>query len=335
MTTPKRPKATFPATRLRRLRRSPSLRKLIRETQLSPSQLVLPLFVQEGLKSPQAVTSMPGVVRHSLDSLKTVARQAQALGIGAVLLFGLPKKKDAKGSGADARNGIIQKAIGVVKKAAPRLVVMTDVCLCEYTNHGHCGILKKHRVDNDLTLRRLNRVAVSHVRAGADLVAPSAMMDGQVRAIRAGLDQAGFPQLPIMAYAAKYASGFYGPFREAADSAPSFGNRSDYQMDPPNLEEALREVALDIEEGADIVMVKPAMSYLDVVRAAKERFHWPTAAYQVSGEYAMVKAAGARGWIDEKRVLKELVISMRRAGADLIVTYAALDLARWLKPKKD
>ena len=325
--------AAFPETRLRRLRRTPQLRRLVQESRWAPAQLVLPCFVKEGLTRPEAIPSMPGIVRHSLKSLSAEARRAEALGIGSVLLFGLPRRKDARGSQADADGGVIQQAVRAIKRAASRLTVITDVCLCEYTDHGHCGVLRGRVVDNDATLARLAAIAVSHVQAGADLVAPSAMMDGQVRAIRRALDAAGFEGTPIMAYAAKYASAFYGPFREAAASAPRFGDRQGYQMDPPNLEEALREVALDIEEGADIVMVKPAMAYLDVVRAVKERFHWPTAAYQVSGEYAMIKAAAARGWLDETRALQEQVLAMRRAGADLIITYAALAIARPLNSR--
>ena len=346
--------ASFPAVRLRRLRRTPQLRRLMQESRLTAAQLVLPVFVKAGLARPEPIPSMPGVVRHSLASLAAEAKRAAALGVSSLLLFGLPRRKDARGSQADATDGIIQQAVRAVRRAAPGLIVMTDVCLCEYTSHGHCGILQKDAVAparggptgtpfgrgttrpswlvaNDATLERLAAIAVSHARAGADLVAPSAMMDGQVRAIRRALDAAGFEETPIMAYAAKYCSAFYGPFREAADSAPKAGDRRGYQMDPPNLEEALREVALDIEEGADVVMVKPAFAYLDVVRAVKERFHWPTAAYQVSGEYAMVKAAAARGWLDEDRAQRELLLALRRAGADLLITYDALRVATALK----
>ena len=340
--------AGFPSLRLRRVRRTPQLRRLVQESRLTPAQLILPVFVKEGLKNPEPVASMPGVVRHSLTTVAQAARQAQRLGIGAILLFGIPRKKDARGSQADAADGIIQRAARAIKQAAPTLPLITDVCLCEYTDHGHCGILvgfgqrngpnhapgrRAGQVDNDATLERLAAIALSHAQAGADLVAPSAMMDGQVRAIRQTLDARGFEDVPVMAYAAKYCSAFYGPFREAADSAPRSGDRKGYQMDPPNLEEALREVALDIEEGADIVMVKPALAYLDVVRAVKERFHWPTAVYQVSGEYAMVKAAAARGWLDEGRVRRELALAMRRAGADLLITYDAMNLARELCQK--
>ena len=326
--------ARFPKTRLRRLRQAPALRRLVEESSLTPAQLVLPVFVKEGLKKPEQIPSMPGVVRHSLKSLAVEAARAQQLGLGGLLVFGLPRAKDAAGRGADAADGIVQQAIRAIKQAAPGLAVMSDVCLCEYTDHGHCGILKNRLVDNDATLARLAAVAVSHARAGADLVAPSAMMDGQVRAIRRALDAAGFAETPIMAYAAKYASAFYGPFREAACSAPAFGDRRGYQMNPANVEEALREVALDIEEGADLVMVKPTLAYLDVVRAVKERFHWPTACYQVSGEYAMVKAAAARGWLDEPRATRELALAARRAGADLLITYAAAALAAALRNER-
>ncbi len=321
----------FPAVRPRRLRRTPQLRRLVRESRLTPAQLVLPCFVKEGLTRPEAIPSMPGVVRHSLKSLAAEARQAQRLGIGSILLFGLPRRKDARGSQADAAEGIVQQAVRAVKAAASALTVITDVCLCEYTDHGHCGILRGTHVQNDATLARLAAIAVSQARAGADVVAPSAMMDGQVRAVRRALDAAGFTETPILAYAAKYASAFYGPFRDAAASAPQRGDRQGYQMDPANVEEALREVALDIEEGADLVMVKPALAYLDVLRAVKERFHWPTAAYHVSGEYAMLKAAAARGWLDEDRATRELVTAMRRAGADLIITYAARRVAQQLQ----
>ncbi|MBI4227750.1 MAG: porphobilinogen synthase [Candidatus Omnitrophica bacterium] len=320
----------YPATRLRRLRRTPALRRLVQESAWSAGNLVLPCFVKEGLAQPEPIPSMPGVVRHSLKSLASAAKEAQALGLGGVLLFGLPRRKDAQGRGADAADGIVQQGVRAIKRAAPGLAVMTDVCLCEYTDHGHCGILRGRSVANDATLKRLAAIAVSQARAGADLVAPSAMMDGQVRAIRRALDAAGFADTPIMAYAAKYCSAFYGPFREAAASAPAFGDRRGYQMSPANREEALREVALDIEEGADLVMVKPASAYLDVIRAVKERFHWPTACYQVSGEYAMLKAAAARGWVDEARATDELLTAMRRAGADLLITYSAVTVARRL-----
>ena len=320
----------WPITRLRRLRATPQLRALVRESNFTAAQLILPCFVKEGAKKPEPIASMPGVVRHSLKSLAEEARRAEKLGIGAVLLFGIPAKKDSYGSQADDESGIVQEAVRAVKRAAPKLAVITDVCLCEYTDHGHCGILKEKQVDNDSTLKRLAAVALSHAKAGADMVAPSAMMDGQVRAIRGTLDENGYEHLPILAYAAKYSSAFYGPFRDAADSTPQFGDRTAYQMDPHNVDEALREVALDIEEGADIVMVKPALAYLDVVRVIKERFHWPLAIYQVSGEYAMVKAAAARGWIDGQRAFKELVTSARRAGADLVITYEAMALAKQL-----
>ena len=342
-------RAAFPQVRLRRLRQMPNLRQLIQESHLTAAQLVLPLFVKEGARRQEPVPSMPGAVRQTLQSVVATAQRAQTLGIGALLLFGLPRRKDARGSQADAEGGIIQQAVRRIKQAAPGITVISDVCLCEYTDHGHCGIIGAWhhvqkgaghlagcpQVDNDATLERLAAIAVSHAKAGADLVAPSAMMDGQVRAIRRALDLAGFEKTPIMAYAAKYASAFYGPFREAADCTPQFGDRRGYQMPPANLEEALREVALDIEEGADIVMVKPALAYLDVVRAVKERFHWPTAAYQVSGEYAMLKAATERGWLDEARAVQETLVAMRRAGADLIITYYAVEAATQLQASRD
>jgi porphobilinogen synthase len=318
----------FPAYRPRRLRRSEALRRLVRETRVVAEQLVQPLFVVPGRGVERPVASMPGVAQLSVDRAAEEARALADLGVPAVLLFGVPEKKDARGSGATDPDGIIPRALRAIREAAPGLVLVTDVCLCEYTDHGHCGVVRGGDVDNDPTLELLAAEALAHARAGADMVAPSDMMDGRVGAIRAALDGAGFAQLPIMAYAAKFASAFYGPFRDAAESAPQFGDRRSYQMDPANADEALREVALDIEEGADIVMVKPALPYLDVVRRVKERFGYPVAAYQVSGEYAMVKAAAERGWLDEARVVEESLTAIRRAGADVIITYFAKDVAR-------
>ena len=323
----------FPQYRPRRLRSSPALRRLVRETRLSPDQLVLPLFVRTGRKVRQPVKSMPGVFQLSVDELLIEARRALTAGVPAVLLFGLPATKDEKASGAYARNGIVQQAVRALKKELPELLVITDVCLCEYMSHGHCGLVdRKHgRILNDPSLKLLARAAVSHAEAGADLVAPSDMMDGRIRAIRSALDAGGFEEMPILSYAAKFASAYYGPFREAAESAPHFGDRRSYQMDGANAEEALREVALDIQEGADMVMVKPALAYLDILYRVKSTFGLPTAAYAVSGEYSMIKAAGANGWIDEKAVMMESLLGMRRAGADLIITYAAIEAAGWLK----
>jgi porphobilinogen synthase len=319
---------------MRRLRRTQSLRQLVRETALDPGDFVYPLFVGHGAGVKDEIESMPGVYRWSPDMLAAEVREIEALGIGGVMLFGLPATKDPIGVENFASNGIVQQSIAAIKAAVPKLLTITDVCLCEYTDHGHCGVLGEHEhaheVDNDATLPVYQQVALSHARAGADMVAPSGMMDGQVAAIRAALDAGGFEQTPIMAYAAKFASGFYGPFREAADSAPQFGDRRAYQMDPANGREALREVALDLAEGADIVMIKPALSYLDVIRQARDRFDAPIAAYNVSGEYAMVKAAGRNGWIDEQRVTLEVLTGIKRAGADIIVTYHAKDAARWL-----
>jgi len=319
--------APFPAHRLRRLRRSDALRRLVRETRIATEQLVQPLFVVPGAGVERPVPSMPGIAQYSVDRLAEHCRLLADVGVRSVLLFGVPDRKDARGSAALDANGVIPQALQAIRGAAPSLVRMTDVCLCEYTDHGHCGIVRDRRVDNDATLEVLAAEAVAHARAGADLVAPSDMMDGRVGAIRAALDGAGFAELPIMAYAAKYASALYGPFRDAAESTPAFGDRRDYQMDPPNAEEALREVAHDIAEGADIVMVKPALPYLDVIRRVKDRFGYPVAAYQVSGEYAMIKAAAANGWIDESRVVEETVTAIRRAGADVVITYFARDLA--------
>ena len=329
------PVGQFPAYRPRRLRQSPVLRQLVRETQLNAGQLVLPLFVRSGRKLRRPIAAMPGVFQLSPDELLREAARAHELGVPAVLLFGIPDRKDAKASGAYAANGIVQQAVRLLKKNLPQLLVITDVCLCEYMEHGHCGIVRSGKsgasILNDPTLKLLARTAASHVQAGADMVAPSDMMDGRVRAIRAELDRLGFLETPIMSYAAKFASAFYGPFREAAESTPKFGDRRSYQMDPANASEALREVALDIQEGADIVMVKPALAYLDILYRVKAEFGYPTAAYAVSAEYSMVKAAGAKGWIDERAVTLESLLAMRRAGADILITYAAVDAARWLK----
>ncbi len=321
----------FPAVRLRRLRRTPALRELVQETRLSVKDFIYPLFIVEGHGIRQEIESMPGQYRWSLDLLPAEVEAVARLGIRAVLLFGIPERKDEVGSGAWAEDGIIQRAVRVIKGLVPDLTVICDVCLCEYTSHGHCGVVRDGYVQNDETLELLARTAVSQAAAGADIVAPSDMMDGRVGAIRRALDEAGFGQVAIMAYSAKYASAFYGPFREAAGSAPQFGDRRAYQMDPPNVREALREVELDIGEGADIVMVKPALAYLDVIRAVRQRFDHPLAAYNVSGEYAMVKAAARNGWLDERRVTLEVLYGIKRAGADLIITYHAKDAARWLK----
>ena len=317
--------------RLRRLRGTEALRRLVRETRLSPEEFVYPLFVVSGSGVRNAIPSMPGQHQLSLDQLPAEAAELRSLGIPAVLLFGIPPAKDEQGSGAYAGDGIVQQAVRALKQADAELLVITDVCLCEYTSHGHCGVVKEGEVDNDATLPLLARTALSQAQAGADVVAPSAMMDGQVAAIRQALDEGGFPYIPIMAYAAKYASAFYGPFREAAESAPQFGDRRGYQMDPPNAREALQEIEEDIAEGADIVMVKPALAYLDVLARARERFDLPLAAYNVSGEYAMIKAAAANGWLDERRVTLEVLTAIKRAGADIIITYHAKEAARWLQ----
>jgi len=321
---------SFPVVRMRRLRKTEALRRMVRETRLSVDRLVLPLFVRPGEGVRRPIASMPGNFQCSADELVADCREAAGLGIPAVLLFGIPSSKDAEGSEGYAADGIVQQATRAVKEALPDLVVITDVCLCEYTDHGHCGVIRDGEVDNDATLELLARMAISHVEAGADVVAPSDMMDGRVGSIRAALDDEGFENVPIMAYAAKYASSFYGPFRDAAESPPQFGDRRGYQMDPANGDEALREVALDIDEGADIVMVKPALAYLDVIWRVKEAFGMPVAAYNVSGEFAMVKAAAANGWIDERAVALEILTSIRRAGADILITYFAKDAARWL-----
>jgi porphobilinogen synthase len=324
--------------RLRRLRGTEAIRRLVRETRLSPEDFVYPLFVVHGTGVRNEIPSMPGQHQLSLDQLPAEAQELRSLGIGAVLLFGIPASKDEEGSEAYAADGIVQRAVRALKQAAPDLLVITDVCLCEYTSHGHCGIVREGEVDNDATLPLLARTAISHAQAGADMVAPSAMMDGQVAAIRQALDEAGFGQTPIMAYSAKYASAFYGPFREAAESAPQFGDRRGYQMDPPNAREALREIESDIAEGADIVMVKPALAYLDVLARARQRLDLPAgrhgvplAAYNVSGEYAMIKAAAANGWLDERGVALEVLTAIKRAGADVIITYHAKEAARWLQ----
>jgi porphobilinogen synthase len=319
------------ARRLRRLRRTAGIRALVRETRLSSEQLVYPLFVCDGQGIRRDVGSMPGVFQLSVDEAVRECEAARADGVPAVLLFGLPAIKDERGSGAHDPHGPVQEAVSTIKRVVPDMVVVTDVCLCEYTSHGHCGLLEDGEIANDATVQRLARVALSHAVAGADIVAPSDMMDGRVRAIRSALDDGGFEHVAIMSYAAKYCSGFYGPFREAADSAPQFGDRRSHQMDPANAEEALREVALDIEEGADIVMVKPAMPYLDVLWRVKDRFAHPTAAYQVSGEYSMIKAAAGNGWIDEERAMVESLTAIRRAGADMIITYFARAAARVLR----
>jgi porphobilinogen synthase len=321
----------FPVFRPRRLRQSPALRRLVCETRLSVEQLVLPLFARSGRKVRIPIGSMPGVFQLSPDEVLREAARVHALGVPAVLLFGIPDKKDAKASGAYARNGIVQQTVRLLKKELPELLVITDVCLCEYMEHGHCGIVSHGKILNDPSLKPLAQTAASHAEAGADIVAPSDMMDGRVAAIRAALDKNGFIDTPIMSYAAKFASAFYGPFREAAESAPKFGDRRSYQMDAANANEAMREVALDIQEGADIVMVKPALAYLDLIRRVKTEFGYPTAAYAVSGEHAMIKAAAAKGWIDERAVTLESLLAMRRAGADILITYAAADAAKWLK----
>ena len=320
----------FPVHRPRRLRKSETIRKMVRETCLSPDDFIYPLFVTYGKNVRKEIKSMPGCFQESVDGIVKHAKEVYSLGIPSVLLFGIPEHKDETGSGAYDPHGGVQKAISAIKNKVPGLYVITDVCMCEYTSHGHCGIIEGGDVKNDPTLELLAREAVSHARAGADMVAPSDMMDGRVEAIRSALDEKGFPELPIMSYAAKYASAFYGPFREAADSTPQFGDRRSYQMDPANRREALKEVALDIEEGADIVMVKPAMTYLDIISDVKESFDLPVAAYNVSGEYSVIKAAAKLGWIDEERAMMEVLTSIKRAGADLILTYFAKEAAKVL-----
>ena len=322
----------FPSYRPRRLRANPTIRSMVRETTLSAADLIYPIFVKPGSGKRDEISSMPGQYQLSLDMLPAEIDELKALGVPAVILFGLPSVKDEVGSEAYDEHGIVQEAIRAIKAHDPDFYVITDVCMCEYTSHGHCGILDDRGcVINDVTIELLAKEAVTHAEAGADMVAPSDMMDGRVAAIRAALDAEGYQDIPIMAYSVKYASGYYGPFRDAADSAPAFGDRQGYQMDPANAEEGLREAALDIEEGADIVMVKPALAYMDMIRRVKDEFGWPTAAYNVSGEYAMVKAAAANDWIDEKRVVLETLTGFKRAGADLILTYHAKDAARWLR----
>jgi porphobilinogen synthase len=316
--------------RPRRLRRTEALRAMVRETRVHPTGFVAPLFVRSGRNVREPIHSLPGQMRFSPDELQREVESLLGLGVAAVLLFGLPDAKDAAATGAYADDGIVQQAVRDLRRRHPALVIMTDVCACGYTDHGHCGIVVGGEVDNDATLDLLARTAVSHAAAGADVVAPSAMMDGQVAAIREALDAAGFAEVAIMAYAAKHASAFYGPFREAAASAPAFGDRRGYQMDPANVREALREIRLDVDEGADLIMVKPALAYLDVIRAARDATDLPVAAYWVSGEYAMLKAAAANGWLDERAAVLEVLTALRRAGADIIITYAAADAARWL-----
>jgi porphobilinogen synthase len=321
---------SFPRTRLRRLRRTETLRAMVRETRLDRSDLVLPCFVVEGSGVREPVASMPGVHRHSVDQLVLEAKAVADVGVPAVILFGIPATKDARGSGADAAGGIAQRAVAALRREVPDLVVITDVCLCEYTDHGHCGIVEGAHVVNDASVERLAAAALSHARAGADVVAPSDMMDGRVGAIRSTLDAHGFQDVAILAYAAKFASAYYGPFREAAESAPAFGDRRSYQMDPPNRREALREMRLDLEEGADVLMVKPALPYLDVLAEARREFDVPLAAYHVSGEYAMIRAAAERGWLDGERAMDEALLAIKRAGADWILTYAAKEVAERL-----
>jgi len=321
---------SFPRDRLRRLRGTETLRRMVRETRVTRDDLVLPLFVVEGTGVREPIASMPGVHRFSVDQLVDEAKRVADLGVPAVILFGIPARKDARGTGADAADGIVQRAVTAIKEAGTELCVITDVCLCEYTDHGHCGIVDGDTVVNDPSVSRVASTALSHARAGADVVAPSDMMGGRVAAIRTLLDDRGFEEVPIMAYAAKYASAFYGPFREAAESTPRFGDRRAYQMDPPNRREALREMRADLEEGADILMVKPALAYLDVIADARRELDVPIAAYHVSGEYAMIKAAAERGWIDGDRAMSEALVSIKRAGADIILTYAAADLAERL-----
>ena len=320
----------FPEYRPRRMRQNELFRAMVRETRMSSSQLIYPLFVQPGKGVKDEISSMPGVFRFSVDELVKEAKECVALGVKSVILFGLPESKDAMGSGAHSKDGIIQRAIKELKSKVPGLMVVTDVCMCEYTDHGHCGVIVDGDVDNDSTLELLAKTALSHAMAGADMVAPSDMMDGRVAEIRATLDENNFSHIPIMAYSVKYASGFYGPFREAADGAPQFGDRRSYQMDPANVREAFREATLDVEEGADIIMVKPAVAYLDIISKMRDEFDLPIAAYHVSGEYAMIKAAALNGWIDEKQVMEETLLSIHRAGADIIITYYAKEMAKLL-----
>jgi len=323
---------SYPTHRPRRLRRNEALRSLVRETRLTTANLIYPMFVCPGAKVRQEVSSMPGVYQQSVDQIVEEAREVESLGIPGTILFGLPETKDPRGVSSLNAQGVVQRAIDSIRKAKLKLLVITDVCLCEYTDHGHCGIVEDGEVANDATLEILAQQALSHARAGADIVAPSDMMDGRVAAIRKMLDANKFENIAILSYAAKYCSGFYGPFREAAQSAPQFGDRRSYQMDPANAREALKEVAMDLEEGADMVMVKPALAYLDVIRKVRDQFDVPVAAYNVSGEYSMVKAAAQNGWLDEKRVVLEILTGIQRAGADILLTYHAKDVARWLKP---
>ena len=322
---------SFPIHRPRRLRRTEAIRNLVRETRLTTAGFIYPMFVCPGAGVRKEVGSMPGVCQQSVDKCLEECKEVESLGIPAVILFGLPDSKDPRGASGMAKTGVVQRAVEAIKEAKLNLLVITDVCLCEYTDHGHCGVIEHGEVVNDVTLEILAQQALSHARAGADIVAPSDMMDGRVSAIRTLLDGHKFENVPILAYAAKYCSGFYGPFREAADSAPKMGDRRSYQMDPANAREAIKEVALDLEEGADMVMVKPALPYLDIIRMVKDQFDVPVGAYNVSGEYAMVKAAAQKGWIDEKRVVLEILTGIQRAGADMILTYHAKDVARWLK----
>lgn len=323
----------FPEYRPRRLRKNSIFRALIRETSLSAAQFVYPIFVMEGNNKREEITSMPGVFRVTVDQLQREAQACLDVGITSVILFGLPDKKDGVGTGAHKKDGIIQKAIREIKKKVPEILVITDVCLCEYTNHGHCGCIIDNEVDNDATLEILAKTALSHAQAGADMVAPSDMMDGRIAEIRAVLDENNFEMIPIMSYAVKYASSFYGPFRDAADCTPQFGDRKSYQMDPANSREALREATLDVDEGADILMVKPAVAYLDIISKLREEFDLPIAAYHVSGEYAMIKAAAEKGWIDGDKVMEETLLSIKRAGADIIITYFAKDMAKLLQKR--
>jgi len=323
---------SFPTQRPRRLRRTEALRGLVRETRLSAAGLVYPMFVCPGSKVRVEVSSMPGIYQQSVDQIVEECKEVEALGLPGVILFGLPESKDARGTSSTSAQGVVQRAIEAIRKAKLNLLVITDVCLCEYTDHGHCGVIENGEVANDPTLAILAQQAVSHARAGADIVAPSDMMDGRVATIRDALDEHKFENIPILSYAAKYCSGFYGPFREAAESTPQFGDRRSYQMDPANAREALKEVALDLEEGADMVMVKPALAYLDIIRRVREACNVPVGAYNVSGEYAMVKAAAQKGWLDEQRVVTEILTGIQRAGAEIILTYHAKDVARWLKP---
>ncbi|NCO67930.1 MAG: porphobilinogen synthase [Nitrospirae bacterium CG_4_10_14_0_8_um_filter_41_23] len=321
----------FPIHRPRRLRKTETIRRMLRETSLFPDNFIYPLFVTFGKGIKKEISSMPGCFQESVDEVVKNAKEVYSLGIPSVLLFGIPEHKDETGSSAYDEHGVVQDAVRAIKGAIPELYVITDVCMCEYTSHGHCGLVKDGEVQNDPTLELLSKEAVSHARAGVDMVAPSDMMDGRVEAIRFALDEEGFSEVPIMSYAAKYASAFYGPFREAAESAPQFGDRRSYQMDPANRREALKEAALDIEEGADIIMIKPALAYLDIISDVKDAFDVPVAAYNVSGEYSLVKAAGKLGWIDEKRIMMEILTSIKRAGADLILTYFAKEAAKILR----